>query len=315
MSMKRASLLIGFLLVAFVPASAQVGDIYASVTQPLVDKVLSDVQYPFTVINMWDTFHPPTTVTFAGRVSEDDLTALYKWAETNKKKNLLAHEIVVHKASFLADIDRLEACRKLADENHIPFDGPTKAEVDKIRDLSDWDSVFFLAHFRSDIMKKPNLLLNGKTTQVRGLLINSEAIGEWWVKRPKLECTGNCQIGPVIFCCHWDWIYVWEKWGTASVNDFPLAVDATLTADVDAKNILFLSGQFDSLRIPIPPILDKIPIEKIVNPIIADKHFDVEDLNALVATVPYVDLHYGIKALRLSGTKELRVDIDVVKKP
>jgi hypothetical protein len=88
-----------------------------------------------------------------------------------------------------------------------------------------------------------------------------------------------------------------------------------VTADVDAKNTLFVSGQFDRLRIPIPPILDKIPIEVIVNPIIADKHFDVLDVNALVATIPYVNLKYGIKAPRISGTKELRVDIDVVKKP
>lgn len=312
--MKCASLLLGLLVVAYFPALAQTGDVYASVTQTLTDKVLSDVQYPFTVVNMWDTFHPPTAAVYAGQASKADRASIFDWAENNPT-NPVAHDINVNKAAVLADVDRLEGCRKLAETNNQKFTGPTKRELDSIRDYKDWDIALFLAHFRSDIMKRPGLLLNGKTTQVKGLSINSEAIGELWVKRPKLECIGNCQIGPVIFCCQWETVFVWEKWATASINDFPLAVDATLTADVDAANVLYLSGQFDKLRIPIPPILDKIPIEAIVNPIIAGKHFDVLEIDKLVATIPYVELTYGIKAVRISGAKELRVDIDVVKKP
>ena len=314
MSVKRFFVLLGLCLCVALPVRAQVGDIYASVTQNLTDKVLSDVQYPFTVVNMWDTFHPPSDTMHSGFASKQDVTNLLKWAEANDKKSTLAHEIVVRRAEVFAELDLIEKCRALAEQSHTQFSGPTKQELDKLRKAEDWDTTFFLAHFRSDILKKPSLQLAGKVTTLKGLSTDSEAIGEWWVKRPKAQCIGNCQIGSLITCCQWEAIWVWEKW-TASINDFKLDIDATVTADVDSSDFLYLSGQFDKLRIPIPPILDKIPIEAIVNPIIAGKHFNVLDINALVATVPYVNLNYGIKALRISGTHELRIDIDVIKKP
>jgi hypothetical protein len=129
MSIKRAPLLLGLLVAMSLAASAQVGDLYASVTQTLSDKVLGDVQYPFTVVNMWDTFHPPTTAVYVGHASKKEIAAIFKWAEANNKTSPIAHELIVNRAAFLADLDRLEKCRTLSEENRRVVGEATEAAV------------------------------------------------------------------------------------------------------------------------------------------------------------------------------------------
>lgn len=314
--MKKAFLyvlgsLIGTMCLALSSHAAN-GDLYVAVSQSTVDKVLNDAHFPLVVVDNWwpdccsnefDSLSVPYTAA--------NNTQLIAWARAHTESagndGDVAKAITLTEDAAIGELDRTLALIKTAETSHQKWQGPSAADINAIR-AKGIQFRPYLKHIKVAIRNRPGISISGDPISVSNLNVAVDATGQLYAYVLQFKCTKY--FGPI--CIGGDFYWGWTRAAEASVSDIRITADAALHPVIN-KLAINLVPEVKKLRLDYP-ILRDIPIENWVNPIVSQHPFQAVDASALVEAIPYVDENYVVKALRISGTNELRLDIDVGKK-
>jgi len=304
-----------------VQASAQTQDIYASVTQHAIDRVLSDIHYPLTII---DEHYPPcvsglnapiTQATHLRPEARAELIAFAKKRQPIPKfetpDDNIATRIDNAVAGFYGTLAEVDAQRDQVEKQGNQWRGPSKNDVDQIRQRGIIDFAFCLPWLRVDLRSSPKIVLSASVIPVTNIDLSVGATGEVYGYWADFICDNHCIDN---ICCWGHLENHWHYIGSLTVTDVHLKANGKVMPGIDPPRKVFLQASVDSLRLDYE-ILKEIPLEGFANNALAGKKFEVLDADKIVAALPYVNNKYGIDTLKLSGSGELRVDISLRKLP
>jgi hypothetical protein len=283
--------------------------VYAAISQSTADKVTSDATYPLVVVdNWWPDCCSGQYSALTGNYSASEIAKLVHSKEKSAGPgHTVGQDLGFALKSANAELDRAESLIDVAVKNGNTWGGPSKSDMEAIR-TAGFPVKPYLKHIKVAIRNRPTITLSGDPIGVSNLNLAVDATGQLYVYIVQFKCTSY--IGPI--CDGGDFYWDWTKAAEVSVGDVHIAGDVALHPVVQGL-VIYVTPEIKRLRLDYD-ILRDIPIENWVNPIVANNPFTALDASSLVAAVPYVDQKYVIKAIRVSGVNELRVDIDIVKK-
>ena len=298
-------------------ASAAASDLYAAVEQSLVDKVVSEAQYPITLVDQWWPFDPNSRIghrNFTANEVEKQLGMAAKLdcsakAKGNETPCEVQRAYYAGRAQLHSEI---ELVRKYKEKAGTNWKGPSDAELDALQSKA-FPIKEHLAHLKINVLKAPSIKISGTSTAVDAVSVAIDAIGETYVEYPVWVCTKDCSIGPIHFCCEGHFEGRWAKVLEIDVNDVRFAVDGSVALIPDA---LVVYGVPSVSRLVLDyEILRDINLAPIANSALNGRRLAIIDASKIVAALPYVNTRYQIKSIDVGGNGEIRADIVVQKVP
>jgi len=305
-----------FALLSLTAAFGQVNsDLYASVKQSAVDKVVHDAQYPITLVDQWWPFTGDIKSTSDRLISGSESARYLSRAKT---MDCAAQPKTLECGILKAYTDRdmvVASIRQARDQtlkSNSQWTGPDENTLKAIEtQLLDFKA--HLAHLKINLLTAPNIAISGLATSVKGVSIDVDAIGELWVNHPAWNCTNYCHLGPVVLCCGGHIDNVWDKVLEVDVSDVKIAADGTVSFSVNGTQV-YGTPSLQSLVLNYP-ILKDINLAPIANSVLNGENFLIIDTSKIVAAIPYVNNKYTISGVTLSGNGEIRADITIQKLP
>lgn len=312
-SMRRFLLILVIGLTTVLAAAAQ--DLSVSIKQSVADKFFGDATYPVKVVDVTHPFAPP--LSSYSTQGAQPITLFTHPADVSD----LNVQIQAYKNTLLGKLDRAIKDYQYATANGVPWGGPTIGEMQNLQAAlksnaviaarGDFDVAVNVASLKVFVTSRPSVTLGAPSTGLSNVNVNVDANAELWVKSPYLDCTDSCSIGPISFCCKYEWKTKWDKILTVPFNlNFIAQANLTLfqnQREVDGK-IAFSSLHLND------PILGFIELKDLANANLAQNAFTVLKLDDLAAALPYVNNTYVVDQVTLSGAGEIRLDMTVTKK-
>jgi hypothetical protein len=292
-------------------APAKNGDLYVAISQSAVDKVLTDANYPITLIDhWWPDYNGTEFKNIATPYTQPRRAALLQWASAHAKsegqEGKFAAAINSTQAAAEAELDRVTNMIAEAKKTGQAWSGPSAQEIVALKQRG-LEFVPYLKYIKVNVPARPVITISGDPIVVRNLNVIIDVIGQLYANMLQFRCTHY--IGPI--CVGGEFFWGWVKAFEIDLNDVHVKIEAAIHPVVDALTIVAVP-EVTLLRLDYF-ILRDIPLERFVNPVISQKRFLLVDAIKLTAVVPYVNTNYHISSIRISGMGELRVDVDVSK--
>jgi hypothetical protein len=296
------------------PAKNVSSDLYAAAEQSLVDKVVSDAQYPLTIVDQWWPFDPNSKdKTFSAEEVKQQL-ARAKTIDCSKTSSKDV-SCIIQKTDLVAREmlhESVDSIRRAKAKAGTDWRGPSGKELDELESRS-LPVKEHLAHLHIELSKAPSIKISGISTSLNDVSVEVDAIGETWVQVPTGVCTKVCSVLGIEVCCEG---HVELQWRKILEIDTP-RIDWSINADVAlvADNLIVYGVPIITRLVLDYEILRDINLEYFANLALRDKRLPIIDATKIVAVLPYVNTKYRVKDLAVSGAGEIRVDVVVEKVP
>jgi hypothetical protein len=311
-------------------------DLKAEINQTAFDKILSSVNYPYTMFERTYPFksvsdNPSHTETVEGEIatrilSKDTATIYFQWAVENGRGIQSSSATAIDnefKEALLMEWEFMKAgIRQILDEHNrnrttpgyrFTLQGYTPEELEKIQKASVKETIDFfsqrdatafamkvhLAFLRVNLNERPTVKVAGPEFEIAGVKVEPTATGELWIKLP------------VFRCCPPRISWKWKR--TVSVTISPdIAANAKVTFGQSNLKVVGRAN-FTMLRLDYP-IFRHIKLENIANRSLKGRVFELYDASLFMASLPYINSRFRIKSISLPHNPNgLTIGVDVVE--
>jgi hypothetical protein len=306
-------------------------DLGAAIEQSLVDKVISSVSFPLTLVDINKPFPHRKYIgqteilepSYGYEYSQKEASEIMKSADSQSSELKFSEVKETAEVAALKDIKRgaselIESAKRClvardeAEKTGQSFIGPDRKQLEGIlkggvagvATFKGFKLEAWCPWLKVDLRTAPSVQLNGPTLSVTGITPSVSATGELWAYMPHLKCSS--------LCFKWEVTWGWDRWASITVQNIKLKADAH--ADIYTKDALvWAKGVFDKLRLDYK-ILDKIKLEGIANDKLKDKPLLMYDAGAYIQTIPVLGSKFHVTSVSLPKDKaRLAIDIEIGK--
>lgn len=297
------------LVLLYPPCSTAQTHVFGGLTQAAVDRVLQDTKYPVTLINQSALLikaKPHRNIV----LTEQQVQALVDEAIAKGCPNKNARLACAVKG----ERDKLE--RMIIEAKAAREKAGDKWEGESVSDLETqargcFETRLVVTHLNVSLLDRPGVVLGGSGIAVNDVHLSTDVTVRLQSKLPQWVCDKTC---PVIGCC---WGHVecndWQTVLTVKVDDIKTTTSGQIKLETSGAKVLG-TPELTKFLINIP-IVGDVDITGLVNLFLKPQQMTIYDAKALVASIPIIKTSYQIRSLTLSGSGELRVDVELESLP